>query len=361
MALPGSILPALLLRWSLADRQAGLLFFFSWMGTSVGALLVRRPYSRSVVLGSLLMVISGLGMASAAGAYNWSCFAWMGLFGLGLGLTMTSVSLLQSARYADKRSGELNRLNLAWSVGACLAPTFAEHSLRVVDVRSIFVCVASFFALFGVAVALTERDPEMSPFTARTQKLSTRGWPLSPWPLLLVCAVFLPTGIESSMGGWTAAYVDRSQQTILATVTAGSCFWIGLMVSRTVSSWLLSRRPYERAVLLASLATVVLGFFALIASSVALGTLVGVFLIGLGLGPVYPLLLAMALEYSENTAIFFIAGLGSALVPWLTGEVSSRARSLRTGLFIPFGASILMLLLSVRLIRSARKQGEQHV
>jgi MFS transporter, FHS family, glucose/mannose:H+ symporter len=74
----------------------------------------------------------------------------------------------------------------------------------------------------------------------------------------------------------------------------------------------------------------------------------GVFLVGFGLGPVYPLLLAIALQYSEKTPIFFVAGLGSAFLPWLTGIVSSSTASLRLGLLVPVFASVWMLALGLR-------------
>jgi fucose permease len=93
---------------------------------------------------------------------------------------------------------------------------------------------------------------------------------------------------------------------------------------------------------------VLAGALILIADSATLGALPGIFLIGFGLGPVYPLLLAIALQYSENTAIFFMAGLGSAFFPWLTGTVSSAAGSLRIGLLVPLGASVLLLALGLR-------------
>jgi FHS family glucose/mannose:H+ symporter-like MFS transporter len=151
------------------------------------------------------------------------------------------------------------------------------------------------------------------------------------------------------MGGWIAAYVQRTQQTISSTVTAGSCFWIGLMLSRTLSSFVLLLRRSEKIVLYQSLGTVVLGMLLLISSNASLGILAGISLVGFGLGPVYPLLLAIALQYSEKTEIFFVAGLGSAFLPWLTGIVSSSTSSLRTGLLVPCAASVLMLVLGLRL------------
>lgn len=351
MALPGSVLPVLLAQWSLADRQAGLLFFLGWLGSSLGALAVRPSRVRSLAIGALLAAVGAFGMAYSS---RWSCFLCMAIYGLGLGITMTSTSLLQASRNAQRRGAELNRLNLVWALGACICPTLAEHSLRIASARVIFVLLGLFFALVCLWTLAFERDPAT---ILPDPNLSRRKWSLAFWPIALVAVILLPTGIESSMGAWIAAYVQRSQQTIATTVTAGSCFWVGLMLSRTLASTILLLRHSERFVLLQSLWTVVAGASLLISTNVSLGILPGVFLVGFGLGPVYPLLLAIALQYSDNTTIFFVAGLGSAFFPWLTGIVSSSASSLRTGLIVPLTASLVMLILGLRVAALTGKDG----
>jgi FHS family glucose/mannose:H+ symporter-like MFS transporter len=348
MALPGSVLPTLLAQWSMSDSQAGFLFFVGWLGTSLGALLVRPSRVRSAAGGSALIAAGALGMAYAN---RWSCFLWMALFGLGLGLTMTSISLLQAARHAQRRGMELNRLNLAWALGASACPSLAAHSLRVVNVHAIFSALGIFFGLFCVWALAREREPEpqgLMPESGVRQRWGIGS--LALWPISVVAIILLPTGIESSMGGWIAAYVQRTQQAISTTVTAGTCFWVGLMLSRALSSLVLRKSGrMERFILRQSLATVVAGSLLLIAGTASVSILPGVFLVGFGLGPVYPLLLAVALQYSQNTAIFFVAGLGSAILPWLTGTVSSATSSLRWGLLVPFFASLLMLILGLRI------------
>ena len=231
MALPGAVLPALLAHWSLADRQAGLLFFLGWMGSSIGALMVRPSRSRSIAAGSLLIAAGavGMGFSSKTGS-----FVSMTVFGLGLGLTMTATSLLQAARHVDRRGAELNRLNLIWALGASTCPTLAEHSLRVASARAIFCALGLFFVAVSVWAYALERDPDRGVQTAPVPVPWRKGWSLSLWPLPLVIMMLLPSGIESSMGGWIAAYVQRTHHAIAMTVTAGSLFWIGLMLSRTL-------------------------------------------------------------------------------------------------------------------------------
>ena len=345
MALPGAVLPALLQHWQMADRQAGLLFFLGWMGSSIGALLVRPSRSRSIAFGALL---TGLGATGMGFSTKTASFVSMAIFGLGLGITMTATSLLQSARNDDRRGAELNRLNLIWAIGASTCPTLAEHSLRVASARMLFCALGLFFLAVSLWSFLLERDPDRGVMARPVSVPWRKGWSLSLWPLPMVVIMLLPSGIESSMGGWIAAYIQRTHHVIATTVTAGTLFWIGLMLSRTLVSSIGALHRAERVVLRVSLCLVLAGALILIADSATLGALPGIFLIGFGLGPVYPLLLAIALQYSENTAIFFMAGLGSAFFPWLTGTVSSAAGSLRIGLLVPLGASVLLLALGLR-------------
>jgi fucose permease len=60
-------------------------------------------------------------------------------------------------------------------------------------------------------------------------------------------------------------------------------------------------------------------------------------------------LLALALPYSENPLIFAIGGLGSAILPWVTGILSQATNSLRIGLAAPVLVAVTMLLLALRL------------
>jgi fucose permease len=70
---------------------------------------------------------------------------------------------------------------------------------------------------------------------------------------------------------------------------------------------------------------------------------------GFGIGPTYPLLLAWALRFHRGGTIFFLAGVASSFLPWLTGFVSARQQSLRVGLAVPMAATLAMVTLSLLL------------
>jgi fucose permease len=79
--------------------------------------------------------------------------------------------------------------------------------------------------------------------------------------------------------------------------------------------------------------------------------LAGSILSGLALAPLFPLILALFLEEvggSRNAGwVFAVAGLGGAVLSWLTGTISSGTGSLRIGLLVPGAAALLMLLMII--------------
>jgi fucose permease len=74
----------------------------------------------------------------------------------------------------------------------------------------------------------------------------------------------------------------------------------------------------------------------------------------------FPLILSLFLAEigaSRNAGwVFAVAGLGGAVLSWLTGIVSSGAGSLRIGLMVPGAAALLMMVLITW--RRANRQGQ---
>ncbi len=335
-AVLGAALPALLARWSLGDRGGGFLFFFAWLGAALGALLSRGDLRRSILRGALLAAGAALGLAILRGRV---VFPLALLYGTGLGIAMTSTSVLRARAAGPRRGQELNRLNLLWALGALGTPLIAAHALRTGRPEYLFAGLAAALLLIGGLLSFAPAQPagsEPEPGLAAHA------------PLLLCAVSALIVGTEASLAAWLTTYSRRAGPTLGAAVGTGSAFWAGLLLSRALHSGpLLGGEPRLRPY-----AAVLAGALALLLLAPGPAALAGLaFMVGAALGPLYPFLLAIATARYRGNRVFLSAGLGSAVVPWLTGLVSAAAGSLRAGLLVPCAAAWLLLALSLRVGR----------
>jgi fucose permease len=337
VALPGALLPALLMRWHLQDEQGGRLFLMAWIGSSLGALLVRGSMRKSLLRGGIAVALGALGMAFCTSREADACMA---LYGLGLGLSMTSISLIRQ-RQSGGSGTVLVRLNLLWAIGACACPSLTIRALRSGDIRPVLFGLACCFA--GLA-AWTLFQPDLK---AATGARNSHPWAIfRTIPIGLILMTLLGPGIEASAGGWLTTYARRGGHGIAEAIAAPSCFWAGLLLSRLFWS-VCDRWRSDDWIVRASVALMSGASVLLIASGSASLILIAAFCLGFGIGPTYPLLLAWTLRFQQSGAIFFLAGIGSACLPWLTGVVSAQRHSLRVGLAVPMIATMLLATMSL--------------
>ncbi|MBB5057333.1 fucose permease [Granulicella aggregans] len=343
IVIPGTLLSSLLLRWSLNDAQAGLLFFCFFVGSSAGALLSRGRLAWSIVRGT---VLTAAGIALLSAASRLGAFAAMLLFGVGLGIAMTSISLFQSRRRPNIRVAEMTRLNLIWAVGAVSGPAMLLHGVARWNLNAVLWAAAAEFLLCGViaTIVLPSSEPQRPDATLPMEQMSIRD---APWKLLAM--VPLATGLEAGIGAWLAAYSRREGMLLAATISTVTCFWLGLLLSRLVQSIPGFAAKFQRHTLRLSPILMIAGTALLLAfAHIQLAVAAGALLAGLGVGPLYPLILGLVLDRGEARNLVFLAGgIGSSTLPLLTGIVSDRTGSLTIGLTIPLVASIAMALLAI--------------
>jgi FHS family glucose/mannose:H+ symporter-like MFS transporter len=351
LALPGALMPWLLAHWTLKDSQAGLLFFLFFLGSTAGAFLSRGNLAHSIVRGTLC---TALGAAWLPFATRDTAYAAITLFGVGLGITMTSISLLQSRRFAADCAAEMTRLNLIWAIGACSGPWLVLHKgvIDATHARHVLLALAVVFALFAALTTLFERAPQFQPLTPITR---AKHWLIAvPLPLLVLVGCI--TGVESSSGGWLATYSQRSGHSLGAIIGAPTCFWAGLLLSRLLHSSSRISNASRRFLLTGNLLLMAAALATLVLFQATPLMLAAAFLIGFTAGPMYPLLLALVLEHDNSPTVFILAGAGSALLPYLTGELSTTSHSLRAGMLVPTFAATAMLLAGILTARRTVSQ-----
>jgi FHS family glucose/mannose:H+ symporter-like MFS transporter len=337
----GAILPRLSAQWHLRDKDAGLLLLVQFAMSASGALLVRRNFWKTLACGYGLMS----GGAFAIVLLQQRSLPAFGVYGLGLGLAMTSTNMLTSRRYPKRMGAALALLNFSWSAGSVVCPLLAAQFLRHVTASSAFVLVGLMALPFAFVPLLGDRDDLHAsvphPAPARMKEATTIAY--------FAFLAFLYVGIEATVGNWMSTYASRTTAwTFAGSTLAVAVFWAALLLGRALTPVMLTQMPEQRLYRVSVFATIA-GVLVLLSAHSPLTILSGAAVTGLSLAPLFPLILALFLaEIGEsNNAgwVFAVAGLGGAVLSWLTGIVSSDTGSLRIGLLVPGSAALLMLLM----------------
>jgi fucose permease len=128
-----------------------------------------------------------------------------------------------------------------------------------------------------------------------------------------------------------------------------SLYWIALLGGRWLGAWALKVVP-ERGVVLPALALSLASVVWLVAPHSRAVVLTAVAVAGAGFGPVFPVgvsrMLGRVSDHRNTGWVFAMTASGGAVLPWLTGLVSTRTGSLRAGFFVPLAALAAILLLA---------------
>jgi FHS family glucose/mannose:H+ symporter-like MFS transporter len=338
----GSILPRLSAQWHLRDKDAGLLLLVQFAMSASGALLVRRNFWKTLACGYGLMS----GGALAIFLLQQRSLPAFGVYGLGLGLAMTSTNMLTGRRYPERMGAALALLNFSWSAGSVACPLLAAQFLRHGTASSAYVLVGltalpfAFLPLLG-----SEDDLHASAVHGPAPAGVTEATTIAYFAFL----AFLYVGIEATVGNWMSTYASRTTAwTFAGSTLAVAVFWAALLLGRALTPVMLTRMPEQRLYRVCVVVTIA-GVLVLLSAHSPLSILSGSAVTGLSLAPLFPLTLALFLaEIGEsNNAgwVFAVAGLGGAVLSWLTGIVSNDTGSLRIGLVVPGFAAVLMLLM----------------
>ena len=351
----GPILPLLAARWSLNDKQAGLLFTAQFLSSLIGALttgyLVPRRGFVFVIRVGFLFMAAGVGLLGF-GPWMAGLLA-MSSVGIGMGLTIPATNVYIAHIAGDRSAGALSIINFAWGIGSVACPFLVILFEPRAGVRGLGVLLAailfSFAMGFGfVAGELGNGHSRMAPPAVST------GWRdlLGSSPARALAALFfLYVGTEVAVGGWIAAVAKRVYAMPDALwVLTPSAFWGGLLLGRAAAPGAL-RYLKESRLVYVGLTMGVLGTAVVLLASSRGGIRMGGGLAGLGFAPIYPVLVSWlsripGIDIGRSGGMFFAcAGCGGAFLPWLVGALSARTGSLHLALSCTLVSLVLMLML----------------
>lgn len=352
----GPMLPALSVRWSLNDSQAGSLFTLQYAAATLtvalsGWLVARRGYRFAINVGLVLIAIGMAFLTSGARAVG---MAGIAAYGGGYGFAVPAANLLVAEMNPGHRSAALNILNFCWSTGAVACPFLVAGFTRTVGLPVFLWLVGGLSVLVAIGIALMPAEAApLSGFPTETRKTTKIDW---TGRAMIIFAFLFPiyVGTETAFGGWVATYSKAlgSMTTAMAVMTP-SFFYGMIMLGRWLAPLTL-RMTTDVRLAMAGLLMASVGMVGLVLSHALAGVVVSACLAGLGLAAVYPITISlMAQEFGSEanrvgSLMFVLANIGGALLPLLVGVASSQSGSLKSGLIVPLIGAIAMFLLYLR-------------
>lgn len=327
-----------------------------FLSTFLCGFLVQRFPPRTVLVAGLLLIAICL-LFFMRGSSPWLNLVLNLLIGLGQGAieVVTNLEVIHMERKGQSRL--LNLLHAAFSVGAIVGPT-AVGILIGAGLRGTIVFLAAAGPVVLMALLFgTARFPRLAQEDEHGKRQGLRLL-RSPILLLLTLFLLLYVGAELGVSTWVSEYFVKVLSTAASTgAYSVSLFWMGLFAGRLGVS-LLYRGTHQEYLLLglSLLSAVALGFVLLVSSTAAVA--VGVFLTGLGLSALYPLVMAMVGRYFKSGfAVGTVAtggGLGSFTFPFLMAVVSESI-GLRGGFWFYLGLTFVLVVLSLAVLAMVKR------
>lgn len=342
LAMNGQVFPSFLTRLGGNALQQGLLltslFFFYPLSSIAAGTLADHFGKRRVVAAGLGLCALPFALSAALPSLDARILAVL-LFGLGGGVVESQVSALLSDAHPSRGRSILNLSQTLYSAGAAGGPFLIALLFSVPTGISLPTLLWAFAALtFLICFSFFFTGKDQTGGAGTNLRESVAGYRTlirSRILLALALAVFLYVAAEMGTALWLAKYGELYLR--LSPAMAPVCitiFWAGLGVSRGLVGALANRISDSALLSISILLTLAAQLFTFSVSH-PVAAMIGIGLIGLGMGAVWPTLVALAgarFREVSGTAIGIIVAAGGIAVPLTQLAVGFLSRAQALGL-----------------------------
>jgi fucose permease len=351
----GAVLPSVIERFGIDKAAAGTLFLLMSFGILAGSLvfgpLVDRHGYKWLLLASAALIFFGLeGIAFAPSMATLRTAVL--LIGFGGGVINGGVNALVADISAEgERGAAISLLGVFFGLGAVGVP-FALGMLLddfsyTAIVAGVGAVVLGSIAFMAVTQFPAPKQPQGFPIAQAAGLLR------DPVLLLFGLILFLESGVELTVGGWTATFFrDELGVTDERALVFLSLYWLGMMLARLVLGTVL-RRTSAVGVLLACIGVGLVGSFLMLGSRGLAPAAAGVFLLGVGFAATFPVILGFVgdryahLSGTAFSIAFVMALTGGMVMPFITGVLGGRYGLRTSFLVVPVALVGIVVLLGV--------------
>jgi FHS family glucose/mannose:H+ symporter-like MFS transporter len=362
LAILGTVfgLPAMRARLQISLAQQGTLFLLLYLGIFVASLLVGPLIDHLGAKANLLTssLIVALAMIFFAGAHSFAAASGAAiLLGFGGGGLNTCTNALVSDLYVERRGPMLNLLGIFFGVGAISIPLMAVSIEGRFTIPQLFIFCAVLAAVCALWYAVSSFPPAKA-----NQEFSWRElFEVAKYNgvLLLAFILFLESGNEACIAGWTSTYANNAGYAPRVATLILAAYWAALMLSRILASRVLQGIKKSQLVVAAGVLSLG-GCVVLLSARSLVALFAGTALLGLSYAPIFPTTLAIAGDrYSQRAGtvfglMFSIALIGGMMFPWAVGQISQQV-SVRAGMIVPAVGAIGIIGLSLAVLFGERE------
>lgn len=330
----GVLLPSLSTFYRVNNSVLGLLFFSSTIGYllsafSSGLAIEALGYRWTLILGAAMSLL---------GSFVFSLqppFALVLVMRIlmGMGTGIIEASLNSYVTTLPRRTSILNNLHAFFGVGALVGPVLATAILTLsLGWNWVYFVLAGSNGLLLIGIAIffpqkkvrTVRDGEEEQGIGKLLSASLK------MRVIWIATFFLLfyVGIETNAGSWSYSFLTewRHQGTLFAGwIVSG--YWLGLSLGRFTQAQIFERfRLSNGALLQTCIAEAAVGMLLVWLVPSGVVAAIGLILVGYGLGPIYPTVVALMPGLVPprivSSAIGFLVSLsipGIAIFPWIAG------------------------------------------
>ena len=348
----GAVLPSVIERFGIDKAQAGSLFLLMTFGILAGSLVFgpmvdRYGYKGMLLLATALIALGleGIAYASSLGFLRIA----IAMIGFGGGIVNGGTNALVADISAEERGANLNLLGVFFGIGAVGVPFVLATLSSQFEHATLIAAVGAMVLIPFLLIAVT-------PFPAPKQ---IQGFPIAaagkiardPLLLLMGFMLFLESGMEITVGGWTSTFVNEelaldSHRALIVL----SLYWLGMMLARLALGTVLRNVSPVKAMYTCIVFGLV-GAFALLTTENAHIAGVSVFMLGIGFAATFPTVLGfVGGRYAELSGTAFslviaMALCGGMLLPWLAGVLGGVYGMRGSFVIVPVALATLAILL----------------
>lgn len=363
----GAVLPDIVDKFRIDKAQAGSLFLLMTSGilaTSLvfGPMVDRYGYKGMLLVATALISIGLLTMAFAESLLVLRMAVV--LIGAGGGIVNGGTNTLVADISSEEKGASLNLLGVFFGIGAVGVPFLLATMGTQLSNNTLVSLVGLFVLIPFILIAKTSfpapKQAQGFPITA------ARRLARDPFLLLTGFMLFLESGMEISVGGWTSTFVNEVLSvSARVSLIVLSLYWMGMLLARLVLGTILRTIPPVR-LLYTCLSIALTGALILLMARSAVASALGVFMLGVGFSATVPTILGMVGErYADlsGTAFSFviaIALLGGTLFPWIMGILGGSYGMRGSFIVVPIAILLLAALLTV-LRRAQERHSGRHL